>query len=721
MKQFRYKCGYFQIYIDDKRICLKSIEVNHKHLSYKSKWIRKNMFGNHLRSAIFVIFISILVFLFLTYREINKSVENREGLYYSSEIKDTVSTQRDRFSLPRIEASNEEDLYYGLGKTIAQDRLFQLRLFQIVLNGKYSELIDGNEIELDVYIKNLNLDALADSLQCHTSPTLLNLLQKYCDGINNTVSEKKLNISLPFIISETEPAPWTIKDILKLYSFLTISGSLNRDRDIFLSSSKAILTKKQFRFLCKFYEIDYHKVISLANNRTHFVPQKLNEIFPPRFQVNGFPFFSGENYFITLYTAPTFPAFYYPLLLSKEKLLNKGVTIPGLPIIYQDFSHDQVHILSYPDNPEYSLKKIRIKANEIVKEEFSIKTLARNESDFERITLENGFALSNLLPEEGNIEYFAFDKKKFYNSFGDYFKINNNGDKSLLNDTTIFPAMNYFLLTDDTLFSKIVPTEKRRFEEHQQFSKNIIKDAVYRKNTENEKFFRIESGDFLLDYLHQQTDNFKNSLNSHIFQTLLGWDRVAIPESKATYYFNSLITNLIKNIFQNEFGANIDYFLKDRRSALDFIEYILIKKSNLFISGTKAETKEIFDEILMKSIKDIKIESNGEQGRDSELFFSYPLNKKKYERILSVPKTAVSGSEFSFKKVKKDIIPAVVFKFKSNKIADVEFSFAGGISGNPLSNHYKKLQKYWQKDIYMKFEVKDSKNGKNKLTLIPGK
>lgn len=679
------------------------------------------MFGKHLRSVIFVVFVSISFFLLLTYREINKSVENKEGVYYSSEIKDTIVIQRNRFSLPRIKVSNEEDLYYSLGKIIAQDRLFQLRLFQIVLNGRYSELIDGSEIKLDEYIKNLNLDALADSLQNHTAPVLLNLLQKYCDGINSTVAEKKMNLSLPFIISETNPVSWTVKDVLKLYSFLTISANLNGDRDFFLSRSKALLTKKQFRFLCQFYEIDYHKVISLAADEVYSVPEKLNEIFPFHFQSSGFPFFSGENYFVTLYTAPVFPAFYYPVLLSKKKILNSGVMIPGLPIMYQNFSSDQIRILSFSDNPEYSLRKTKIETDKIVKEEFSIKTLTKNESNFERVTLENGFALSNRFTEDGKVRYFAFNKKKFYNSFNEYFKIcNNDSSRFFFNDTTIFPNMNCFVLMNDTLFSKIVPTEKRRFKEYQQFCENIIKDAVYCKNTENEKFFRIKSGDFLLDYLHQQTDNFTDSLNSHIFQTLLDWDRVAIPESKAFYYFDSLITNLITNVFQDELGSNIDYFLKDRRAALDFIEYILINKSNLFISKTKIKTKEIFNKILIKSIRGIEEKINREQG-SIDLIFSHPLNQKKYKKILSVPKIAVNGSEFSFKKVKENLIPAVIFKFKPNKITDIEFSFAGGISGNPLSDYYKNFQKYWEKDIYIDFGVKDSKNGERKLTLIPEK
>jgi len=101
--------------------------------------------------------------------------------------------------------------------------------------------------------------------------------------------------------------------------------------------------------------------------------------------------------------------------------------------------------------------------------------------------------------------------------------------------------------------------------------------------------------------------------------------------------------------------------------------------------------------------------------------FKHPLGKEKYSKVLSVQEISVNGGTFSWKQVKNDKIPGFILRTKIDNISDVQLSFAGGISDNPLSNHYKNMLVYWQKDIFMKPGSDDHARTDKELKLLPEK
>ena len=66
-------------------------------------------------------------------------------------IKDQVTIRRDERGIPYVEAKNDEDLYFGQGYAIAEDRLFQMDLFRRTARGELAEVLGAgpNNIALD--------------------------------------------------------------------------------------------------------------------------------------------------------------------------------------------------------------------------------------------------------------------------------------------------------------------------------------------------------------------------------------------------------------------------------------------------------------------------------------------------------------------------------------------------------------------------------------------
>ncbi|MGH7168865.1 MAG: penicillin acylase family protein, partial [Gemmataceae bacterium] len=61
----------------------------------------------------------------------------------------SVQISRDSWSIPNIQADNDEDLFFGFGYAMAQDRLFQLDFLRSKGAGRLSEILGPDGSELD--------------------------------------------------------------------------------------------------------------------------------------------------------------------------------------------------------------------------------------------------------------------------------------------------------------------------------------------------------------------------------------------------------------------------------------------------------------------------------------------------------------------------------------------------------------------------------------------
>ncbi|MDE4174990.1 penicillin acylase family protein [Phaeobacter sp. PT47_59] len=149
-----------------------------------------------------------------------------------------VEIVRDNANVPHIFASpgaGDEDVYFGLGYAHAQDRLWQMAVMRRTAQGRLSEIFGSRTVEVDTFLRRLDLYRLAQrSLAVQTSETLA-ALQAYSAGVNARlleINEQALGRGAPEMFLFNMPlAPWQPADslaIMKLMA-LQLSGHMREE------------------------------------------------------------------------------------------------------------------------------------------------------------------------------------------------------------------------------------------------------------------------------------------------------------------------------------------------------------------------------------------------------------------------------------------------------------------------------------------------------------
>jgi penicillin amidase len=129
------------------------------------------------------------------------------------EPKPGVRITRDAAGVPTINASTMEDAWWGVGYAVAQDRLFQLELFQRATTGRLAEIVGKDYLDDDIVARrDYYTDAERLELWRKSPPELQARGQALRDGVNTYVAEARLDPSkLPgeFVAVGIQPSEMT--------------------------------------------------------------------------------------------------------------------------------------------------------------------------------------------------------------------------------------------------------------------------------------------------------------------------------------------------------------------------------------------------------------------------------------------------------------------------------------------------------------------------------
>src|SRR5207302_8719946 len=119
-------------------------------------------------------------------------------------VRHPVRIERNSWGIPSIFAENNEDLFFGFGYAMAQDRLFQLDYLRRRGAGRLSELLGGdggeldlvkrvvgfeNVFELDLLARTVGIRRIAEQ-EWNTLPEeTRRLVTSFSDGINAHIEE----------------------------------------------------------------------------------------------------------------------------------------------------------------------------------------------------------------------------------------------------------------------------------------------------------------------------------------------------------------------------------------------------------------------------------------------------------------------------------------------------------------------------------------------------
>ncbi len=146
-------------------------------------------------------------------------------------VRGGVQIHRDRWGIPSIVAGSDEDLFFGFGYAMAQDRLFQLDFLRRKGAGRLSEILgaDGTGLdylwrltglrsvfEWDLLARTVGLRRIAEHEWTTLSEETRRLVTAFSDGINALMEETRDRPPIEFDLLDYRPEPWTPMDCLTI-------------------------------------------------------------------------------------------------------------------------------------------------------------------------------------------------------------------------------------------------------------------------------------------------------------------------------------------------------------------------------------------------------------------------------------------------------------------------------------------------------------------------
>jgi penicillin amidase len=138
-----------------------------------------------------------------------------------------VEIVRNNANVPHIFAGTDADVFFGLGYTHAQDRLWQLTMLRRTAQGRLSELFGAATLRSDELMRRLDLYRLAQEAVTMQDAPARAALDAYAAGVNAwvaRVNSEALGRGAPeFFFFENEFAPWQPADsiaVLKLFAVM---------------------------------------------------------------------------------------------------------------------------------------------------------------------------------------------------------------------------------------------------------------------------------------------------------------------------------------------------------------------------------------------------------------------------------------------------------------------------------------------------------------------
>ncbi|HVL88843.1 MAG TPA: penicillin acylase family protein [Actinomycetota bacterium] len=132
---------------------------------------------------------------------------------------------RDQFGVPHVYGATAEDVAFGAGYALAQDRLWQMHIFRLVSKGNLSHLLGSLIVGADKTVRFWTYTASERAARFATyPPDIKRWWLAWVDGINKWIAEAKAEpaAKMPFEFAEFgEPLDeWTIDDSMAMADYL---------------------------------------------------------------------------------------------------------------------------------------------------------------------------------------------------------------------------------------------------------------------------------------------------------------------------------------------------------------------------------------------------------------------------------------------------------------------------------------------------------------------
>ncbi|MBD1598708.1 penicillin acylase family protein [Pseudomonas typographi] len=143
-----------------------------------------------------------------------------------------VSVRRNELGMPLIESSNFHDALFALGYVHASDRISQMASMRLLAEGRLAELAGPAVLDVDRFMRTVDLKGRADELYEAASPRLKQFFEIYARGVNAWLYRYRDKLPMDLAQSGYSPEYWKPQDSALIFCLMNFSLSSNLHEEI---------------------------------------------------------------------------------------------------------------------------------------------------------------------------------------------------------------------------------------------------------------------------------------------------------------------------------------------------------------------------------------------------------------------------------------------------------------------------------------------------------
>lgn len=286
------------------------------------------------------------------------SVPPTTGVQPLTGLAQNVSIRHNRLGMPLIESSNFHDALFALGYVHASDRISQMVGMRLLAQGRLAEMTGPGLLDVDRFMRTVNLKRRADELYASASPRLKRFFEVYARGVNAYLFRYRDNLPMDLAQAKYVPEYWKPEDSALIFCLINFNLSVNLQEEI----NALVLAQKvgtdKLAWLLPTYpdealpvdEVDKLKGLNLAGQLASVgtldkVMAQLTELgmlgvaasnnwaIAPSHARNGRTLFANDTHLPIV-----LPSAWNYVQISAPKFQAAGASIAGLPAIVAGFN-----------------------------------------------------------------------------------------------------------------------------------------------------------------------------------------------------------------------------------------------------------------------------------------------------------------------------------------------------------------------------------------------
>lgn len=152
-----------------------------------------------------------------------------------------ATIRRDALGIPVVEAESMADLAFATGWAMASDRIEQMEGARLIAQGRLAELVGPAALDMDIFMRALDLQGAAEVQFKVLSPRLRSVLESFSAGVNAWLAAHQEHLPMGLALSGHVPAPWQPINSVQIFALLNHGLGVNLQEELaYLAVAKRV-------------------------------------------------------------------------------------------------------------------------------------------------------------------------------------------------------------------------------------------------------------------------------------------------------------------------------------------------------------------------------------------------------------------------------------------------------------------------------------------------